>query len=79
VCHKRFVGFVEESQIFNVSRLREPGTLFVTVLRDPIERILSSYAFEGQGTFDEWILKVQKERLGGSKDRVWMEVQNYYV
>jgi len=30
----RFTGFVEEATVFNVSRLCEQGTLFVTALRD---------------------------------------------
>jgi len=79
LCAKKFTAFVEESNVMNVSRLREPGTIFVTALREPLSRIVSSYNFEGEGSFAEWVLKVQNERAGGRKGRVWMEVQNYYV
>jgi hypothetical protein len=58
LCQKRFTAFVEESVVFNVSRLSEPGTVFITALREPVSRILSSYRFEGQGSFEEWVLKV---------------------
>jgi hypothetical protein len=51
ICHDRFTSFVEESMVFNVSRLAEPGTVFLTAVRDPVGRILSSYKFEGEGTF----------------------------
>ena len=27
----------------------------------------------------QWMQKVQMERTGGKRGRVWMEVQNYYV
>jgi len=79
ICQGRFTGFVEEATVFNVSRLCEQGTLFVTALRDPVSRIKSSYKFEGEGTFAQWLVKVQKERTMGHKGRIWMEVQNYYV
>jgi hypothetical protein len=75
LCEKRFIGFVEEAMVFNVSRLAENGTVFVTALRDPISRIFSSYKFEGEGSFSFWVEKVQKERTGGKPGRVWMEVQ----
>ena len=29
--------------------------------------------------FVQWTEKVQRERAGGRRGRIWMEVQNYYV
>ena len=74
ICHHRFTAFVEESSVFNVSRLAEPGTIFITALRDPLSRIVSSYIFEGSGSFSQWVSDVQKERAKGRPSRVWMEV-----
>jgi hypothetical protein len=71
-----FRGFVEESTVFNVTRLKEPGTVFITVLREPI---ISSYHFEGKGSFGEWVAAVQRDRKRGRPNFIWMEVQNYYV
>ena len=79
ICQRRFTAFVEEAQVFNVSRLDAPGTLFVTALRDPVRRIKSSYKFEGEGTFADYVHKLQRERQGGRAGRIWMECQNYYV
>jgi hypothetical protein len=53
ICHNRFTSFVEESTVLNVSLLAAPGTVFVTAFRDPVGRIMSSYKFEGEGTFAE--------------------------
>lgn len=80
ICHQRFVAFVEESNVFDATLLAERGTLFISVIRAPISRILSSYRFEGQGSFPEWAAKVSRERKRRSENgRIWEEVQNYYI
>jgi hypothetical protein len=63
LCHGRFTAFVEESYVMNVTRLREPGTVFITALREPVSRVVSSYKFEGEGTFAEWVEKVGPREL----------------
>lgn len=41
-----FTGFAHEGKILNVSLLGESEILFATVLRHPVERIVSDYRFE---------------------------------
>jgi hypothetical protein len=80
ICHHSFAAFVEESNVLNVTRFAEPGTIFVTALREPIARIMSSFVFEGSTkSFGAWVDEVSGERTRGRPTRVWMEVQNYYT
>ena len=76
LCHNRFLGFVNEAEVMNVTRLAENGTLFVTALRRPVERILSSYKFEGEGPFSKYVYDRASERTRANKFRIWMEARS---
>ena len=47
IAHK-FAGFLSEGELVNVTRLTEPATLWLTTLREPTSRVISSYFFEGR-------------------------------
>ena len=44
----KFSGFLSEGEIVNVTRLAEPATIWLTTLREPVSRVISSYFFEGR-------------------------------
>ena len=52
-----FRGFVEESTVFNVTRLKEPGTVFITVLREPISRIIRTIILKERGHSENGLLR----------------------
>ena len=81
---------VQEGVVLDTSVFRNPTYLFVTSLRPPIDRILSSYVFEGRWSqisrnrtthnatpLDVWINKTVKKQNNHHR-RVWQCVQNCY-
>lgn len=94
MCKNKFNGYVQEGRIMDITRLSARGTFFVTILRDPVERIWSSYLYEGISlkapkvrekyghkplTFAQYFEEVRLERSVGSAYRIWHEVENYYI
>jgi len=78
VCKGKCIGVVNERLLFPVSYLlssRSKGTVFLTALRDPIDRIKSLYLFAGSGRFTRWIRSVQIYRQREKEGYIWMEIQ----
>uniref|UniRef100_A0A7S4D6F4 Sulfotransferase domain-containing protein n=1 Tax=Heterosigma akashiwo TaxID=2829 RepID=A0A7S4D6F4_HETAK len=95
-CNKEGVEYVhDEYEYFDRQYFFDnPGITFVTVLRDPIQRILSSWAFEGvcdqfdnpcvrpKRIFSQWISQNQateQDRRQGGFNFLAIEIDNYYV
>ena len=87
-----FEGVVQERKPFNITLFREPGMLYMTALRHPVNRIVSAYFFEGRWkqkdhrrrsedavSMKDWFKHVSGERRRGTQLSLWMDVENYYV
>ena len=69
--------------------LRDRGGVVVTILRHPIDRILSRYWYEGRAgikpgrtppvEFDAWVAEHGAGSKGHSGTRLWTVLENYYV
>lgn len=84
---------VEESRV--LSGMLAPMTLYVTCIRDPVERIISSYHFEGRWpqkerrkreenaiSLEDWfdeVFMASYRRDLYHRKSIWTEVRNYYV
>jgi hypothetical protein len=91
VAQKHNVSFItKEGVVLEEEDMHQNQTLFVTSLRDPIDRIISSYWFEGRWpmkfpeenktlatalSFDEWFDVCQNK----TKKWQWFSVSNSYV
>ena len=75
-----------------IMQLRSSSTVFVTVLRHPVQRAVSSYFFEGRWKQKDktrseadavplltWIEKLSAERTRSRRGSIWQEVSNYYT